>query len=160
MRDAGNPSAPGWNVYPKEGDIAVQNLRLIVRRCCFAIFLATCLAGCSEPITHNEEMAAKRALEFAEVALVKQDLDAAYALLSNKAKSYVPVEKFKETIQRLHPNGYPLTVRTTGFKPMTDEKAIYIYLSADTADGQFHYALTLNGTAASDYKVSVVERTR
>ena len=104
-------------------------------------------------------MAAKRALEFAEVALVKQDFDAAYALLSNKAKSYVTVEKFKETIRRLHPDGYPLTVRTTGFKPMKDEKAIYVYLSADTANRQFHYTLTLTGSAASDYQVSVVART-
>ncbi len=137
----------------------MRNLALIVRRCCFAISLAACVTGCSEPIIHNEELAAKRALEFAEVALVKQDLDAAYALLANKAKSYVSAEKFKETIQRLHPDGYPLTVRTTGFKPMKDEKAIYIYLSADTANRQFHYTLTLDGTAASDYKVSVVART-
>jgi hypothetical protein len=137
----------------------VQFLPPILRRFFYAIALAACFAGCSEPITHNEELARKRALEFAEVALVKHDLDAAYALLSNKAKSYVPVEKFKETIQRLHPDGYPLTVRTTGFKPMMDEKAIYIYLSADTANRQFHYTLTLNGTAASDYQVSVVART-
>ena len=137
----------------------MQLLTPILRGSFFAIALAACLTGCSEPIAHDEEMAAKRALEFAEVALIKQDFDAAYALLSNKAKSYVPVEKFKETIRRLHPQGYPLTVRTTGFKPMTDEKAIYIYLSADTADGQFHYTLTLTGTAASDYQVSVVART-
>ena len=138
----------------------MQSLTPILRWSSFAIALAACFAGCSDPITHNEELAGKRALEFAEVALVKHDLDAAYALLSNKAKSYIPVEKFKETIRRLHPNGYPLTVRTTGSKPMMDEKAIYIFLSADTANSQFHYTLTLTGTAASDYKVSVVERTR
>lgn len=137
----------------------MQSLTPILRWSSFAIALAACFTGCSEPITHNEELAARRALEFAEVALVKHDFDAAYALLSNKAKSYIPVEKFKETIQRLHPDGYPLTVRTTGSKPMLDEKAIYIYLSADTANRQFHYTLTLNGTAASDYQVSIVART-
>ena len=138
----------------------MQSLPRVIRRSLFAIALGVCVTGCSDPIVHNEELAGKRALEFAETALVKHDLDAAYALLSNKTRSYVSVEKFKETIQRLHPDGYPLTVRTTGFKPMKDEKAIYVFLSADTSNRQFHYTLTLNGTVASDYRVSVVDRTR
>jgi hypothetical protein len=121
--------------------------------------LAVCFAGCSEPIKHNEELARKRAVEFAEVALVKRDFDKGYAQLSSGAKSHVPLEKFRETISRLHPDGYPTRVTATGFKPMFNEKAIYVYLSGENSGKQFQYTVTMEGTAASDYRVSIINRT-
>src|SRR5689334_20993789 len=70
-------------------------------------------SGC-ESITHNEELAAKRAEEFAEVALVKQDLDGAYAMMSSKARSYLPLEIFKDTMSKSHPDGYPRMIKVVG----------------------------------------------
>ena len=116
--------------------------------------------GCSKPIEHNEKLAGKRALEFAEITLIKQNFDEGYALLANKARSYVPVETFKKTVSRLHPDGYPSTLTVTKFKPMLEEKALYVYLRGESSGREFHYTLTLNGTAASDHQVSVIDRTR
>lgn len=116
--------------------------------------------GCSKPIEHNEKLAGKRALEFAEITLIKQNFDEGYALLASKARSYVPVETFKKTVSRLHPDGYPSTLIVTKFEPMLDEKALYVYLRGENSGREFHYTLTLNGTAASDYQVSVIDRTR
>jgi len=129
------------------------------QRCLIAVVLAIGLTGCSEPIRHDDELARKRAIEFAEVALVRHDFDGGYALLSSGAKSHVTVEKFRETLSRLHPDGYPTRITSTGFKPMFNEKAIYVYLSGEASGRQFKYTIALEGTAASDYRVSIINRT-
>ena len=128
-------------------------------RCLIAWVLAISFAACSEPIRHNDELAQKRAIEFAEVALIGRDFDKGYALLSSGAKNHVPVDKFRETLARLHPDGYPTRVTAIGHKPMFNEKAIYVYLSGEASGKQFQYTITMEGTAASDYRVSIINRT-
>lgn len=128
-------------------------------RCWIAMLLAICLTGCSEPIRHNDDLARKRAIEFAEIALIRRDFDKGYALLSNGAKSHVPVEKFRETLSRLHQDGYPTRITSSGYKPMFNEKAIYVYLTGEASGKQFQYTITMEGTAASDYRVSIINRT-
>lgn len=124
--------------------------------CVVAIVL--CFAACSS-IRHDEELAKKRALEFAEVAIVRPNVERAYAQLSDGAKRYVPLEKFRETLSRLHSDGHPVRVSVTGYKPMFNEKAIYIFLTGEGSGKQFQYILTLEGTADSDYRVSIITRT-
>ncbi len=116
------------------------------------------IPACS-PIKHDEALAKKRALEFAEVAIVKPNAEQAYAQLSDEAKRHVSLEKFRETLSRLHSDGRPERVSVTGYKPMFNEKAIYIFLTGEGSGKQFQYILTLEGTAASDYKVSIILRT-
>jgi hypothetical protein len=130
-----------------------------IRQCLIALILSLCVIGCSPSVKHDEELAKKRAREFAVMTFVSQDLDRGYAQLSDGAKRYVSVEKFRETISRLHPDGYPSRITVTGYKPMFNEKAIYIFLSGESSGKHFQYMLTLEGTAASDYRVSVITRT-
>jgi hypothetical protein len=103
----------------------------ILQRWLIAVILAIGLTGCSEPVQHDDDLARERAIEFADVALVKHDFDGGYALLSKGAKSHVTVEKFRETLSRLHPDGYPTRITSSGSKPMFNEKAIYVYLSGE-----------------------------
>jgi hypothetical protein len=131
---------------------------LSIRQWLIAIILSLGFFGCS-PIKHDEDLAKKRALEFAELVLVKHNVEQGYAQLSDAAKHYVSAEKFRETISRLHPDGYPTRITVTGYKPIFNEKAVYIFLSGQSADKQFQYILTLEGTAASDYRVAVIIRT-
>jgi hypothetical protein len=115
-------------------------------------------SGC-ESITHNEELAAKRAEEFAEVALVKQDLDGAYAMMSSKARSYLPLEIFKDTMSKSHPDGYPRTIKVVGVRPVKDAASIYVMLRGEDGSGKiFEYQFLLNGTEKSGYDVSTVKR--
>ena len=72
--------------------------------------------SCTNSIKHDEVLAGKRAVEFAEVAFVRQDVQRAYALLSDRTKGYVPLEKFRETVLRLHPSGHPTSVAATDYK--------------------------------------------
>ncbi len=131
---------------------------IFMKRCLIAMMLSLSVIGCWHTVRHDEALAKKRALEFAETALVRHNIERGYAQLSDSAKRYVSVEKFRETLSRLHPNGYPTRVSVTGYKPIFNEKTIYIFLRGDGSGKQFHYMLTLEGTAGSDYRVSVIMR--
>lgn len=116
-------------------------------------------AACSEPITHNEELAAKRAEEFAEIALVKQNFDRAYEQMSSKARSYLPLENFKEAMIGSHADGYPKTIKAAAVRPMKDASTIYVILRGNDGAGKvFQYQVMLNGSEKSGYEVSTIRR--
>jgi len=116
------------------------------------------LLGCAGKAAHDEALAAKRAVEFAETVFVQNDIDKGYRLLSDGARRHVPLEKFKETVTRMHPKGYPTSVTAREFEPMPGgEKAIYIFLTGDGSGDRFDYKLTLEGSAATDYRVTNLE---
>ena len=116
------------------------------------------LMGCVGSIDHDEALAGRRAVEFAQVAFVRHDIERGYALLSASAKRYVSLEKFKETVSRLHPRAFPTSVTATEYEPMAGETAIYIFLTGENSGEHFYYRLTLEGTAATDYRVSTLDR--
>jgi hypothetical protein len=116
------------------------------------------IVGCADAIKHDEVLAGKRAVEFAEVAFVRQDVEKAYALLSGSAKAYVPLDKFRETLMRLRPSGRPTSVIATEYEPMPGEKAIYIYTVVKNSDAETQYTVTMEGTAATGYRVSKITR--
>jgi hypothetical protein len=114
--------------------------------------------GCTKPVKHDEVLAAKRAVQFAELAFVKQDAEKSYQLLSDATKGYVPFDKFKETLARLNPGVHPRSITAIEYEPMPGEKAIYIYLVGKNSGEDFSYTVTMEGTAATDYRVSKVTR--
>jgi hypothetical protein len=122
------------------------------------IAIAALVLGCAKSFEHDPKTAAQRAEEFAHVVFVRQDFERGYAMLSDSGKRYVPQEKFKETVVKSHPRRYPTKVAATDYEPMSGEKAIYIYVSGENAGEQFNYTLTLDGSAADDYKVTRFSR--
>jgi hypothetical protein len=129
-----------------------------MKRVLVCLLAALVFPGCTKPIEHDEALAARRAVEFAEVSFVQQDLERGYALLSDAAKRYVPPDKFKETVSRLHPSGRATNVSATEYEPMPGENAIYIYVDLKNSAGRVAYTITMEGTAAADYKVSKIIR--
>ncbi len=116
------------------------------------------LTSCAESVKHDEVRAAKQALEFSRILFFEKDLDKAYDLLADGGKRHVPREKFKQSIAAMHPRNYPTKVTAIEYEPMADEKAIYIFLSGQNNDDQFNYRVTMEGTAASGYKVLKIDR--
>jgi hypothetical protein len=47
----------------------------------FPLALVVGLTGCAESINHDEVLTGRRAVEFAQVAFVKHDVEKGYALL-------------------------------------------------------------------------------
>lgn len=116
-------------------------------------------AACSEPITHNEELAAKRAEEFADIALIRGNFDRAYMQMSSKARSYLPLENFKDAMTASHPDGFPKTIKATAVRPVKDAATIFVLLRGNDGTGKvFEYQVMLNGTEKSDYQVSTIKR--
>lgn len=120
------------------------------------LFLALIMAlmACKGSVDHDEASAAKSALEFAQVAFVKRDIENGHALLSESARRYVPPEKFEETVSRLHPRAFPVSVTADEYEPMHGEKAVHVYLTGENSGERFYYRLTLEGAAATGYRVA------
>jgi UDP:flavonoid glycosyltransferase YjiC (YdhE family) len=121
--------------------------------------LAVIFLGCKElTVKHDENLAGRRAKEFAEVAFVRQDFESAYHELSDAAKRYVSLDDFKKTITRFHTKGYPQRIELKQFEQVPSErKAIYIFLVGQASSQRYYYRLMLEATPGSDYKVSVVD---
>lgn len=123
-----------------------------------ALALAMIIAGCAESVKHDETLAAKRALEFGRVALVEKNFDKSYDLLGDGGRRHVPRDKFKQSLAAMHPHNYPTKLAAMEYEPMADEKAIYIFIRGQNSENEFNYRLTMEGTAATDYKVLRIDQ--
>lgn len=126
--------------------------KLPIRHLIVLVLLIT-LTSCAKSVKHDEGLAAKRAIEFAQVTLVKKDFERGYELLSDGGKRHLSREKFKETLTRMHPRNFPTKVTALESQPMPGENAVWIYLTGQNAEEQFGYRLTMEDTGNSDYKV-------
>jgi hypothetical protein len=113
------------------------------------------LTGCAGSTKQDENLAAQRAIEFARIVLVNKDFDQGYELLSDGGKRHISLAKFKETMARLHPRGFPTTVTAKEYQPMPGENALWIYLNGQNPE--MHYRLTMEATASGDYKVLTID---
>jgi hypothetical protein len=113
------------------------------------------LTGCAESTKQDENLAAQRAIEFARIVLVEKNFDRGYELLSDGGKRHISSAKFKETMARLHPRGFPTTVTAKEYQTMPGENALWIYLNGENPE--MHYRLTMEATASGDYKVLTID---
>jgi len=123
-----------------------------------ALALMIMLTSCAESVKHDEIRAAKRALEFGRFVFFEKNFDKGYDLLSDGGKRHVPRDKFKQSIAAMHTRSYPTKLTATEYEPMADENAIYIYVTGQNSEEQFNYRLTMEGSAATDYKVLKIDQ--
>ena len=115
------------------------------------------LSNCAQSTPQDENLAAKRAIEFAQVTLINKNLEQGYELLAPGGKRHISLDKFKETVTRLHPRGFPTRVTAKEYQPMPGENAIWIYLTGQNGEDQFQYRLTMEATGNGDYKVLTLD---
>jgi hypothetical protein len=113
------------------------------------------LTGCAKSTKQDENVGAQRAIEFARIVLVNKDFDQGYELLSDNGKRHISSAKFRETMIRLHPRGFPTGVTAKEYQPMPGENALWIYLSGENPE--MHYRMTMEATASGDYKVLTID---
>jgi len=97
-------------------------------------------------------------LEFGRVVLVEKNLDKGYDLLAEGGRRHVPRDKFKQSLAAMHARDFPAKLAAVEYEPMADEKAIYIFIRGQNGEEQFNYRFTMEGTAATDYKVLKVDQ--
>jgi len=129
--------------------------RLSVRALTGCLLTLVWLTGCAKSTQQDENLAGQRAIEFAQIVLVNKDFDQGYRLLSDGGKRHISLAKFKETMTRLHPSGFPTNVTAKEYQPMPGENALWIYL--DGQNPEVHYRLTMEATASGDYKVLTLD---
>lgn len=125
----------------------------MLRRLSIIGLITLALASCAGTVKHDETLAAKRAIEFAQSVFINKNFAKGHELLSAGGKRHLSLEKLKETATRMHPRSFPTKVTATEFQPMPGEKAIWIFLAGQNAEEQFQYRLTMEGTGNGDYKV-------
>lgn len=119
------------------------------------VFLISCTATA---ISHNEDMAAKSAIEFSKVALVQHDIQNGYSLLSENAKKTISFDKYSQAFSQMHPSSYPISLTAQEFEPMPGQKGMNIFLYGENASERFYYRFTMEGTGGTGYKVSGMYR--
>jgi hypothetical protein len=146
----------------KQATTVIHKARARRRPCArsflLTLALAVMLSSCAESVKHDEVRAAERALEFGRVVLLEKNLDKGYALLADGGRRHVPRDKFKQSIAAMHGRNFPTKLAAIEYAPMADEKAIYIFLTGQNSEEQFSYRLTMEGTAATDYKVLKIDQ--
>jgi hypothetical protein len=125
----------------------------MIRNLLIIELLTLVLASCAGSVKHDETLAARRAIEFAQLVFINKNFAKGYELLSGGGRRHLSLEKFKETLSRMHPRSFPTKVTATEFQPMPGEKAIWIYLAGQNAEEQFQYRFTMEATDNDDYKV-------
>jgi hypothetical protein len=132
---------------------SLENIREALRFCALMVALSALAASCAETIKHDEKLAGRRAIEFAQAVLINKNFDKGYELLADGGKRHIPAEKFIESMQRLHPRGFPTRVTAKEYEPMPGENAMWIYLVGQNSEDQFQYRVTVEATGNGDYKV-------
>jgi hypothetical protein len=117
------------------------------------LLAAVMLTSCAQSPKQDENLAAQRAIEFAQIVLVNKNFDQGYELLSDGGKRHISLAILKETMTRLHPRGFPTRVTAKEYQPMPGENALWILLTGQNDDDQFQYRFTMEATASGDYKV-------
>lgn len=123
--------------------------------------------GCNVPFVpnfklsnHDPDQAAVGAVVFAREAFIDLDQPKAYGLLSEEARQYISLDQYINVIARMHPKGFPKEVVATGYQPIPNADAVFIWMRGAGGGGeQFYYRLTMKGKAPAGYKVAEMFRT-
>jgi hypothetical protein len=130
-------------------------MKMIISVTLALAFVTSCTASV---ISHDEDMAAKTAIEFSKVALVQHNIQNGYSLMSENAKKTVSLEKYSQVFSQMHPSLYPLSLTAAEFEPMPGQKGMNIFLYGENGSEKFFYRFTMEGTAGTGYKVSGIYR--
>jgi hypothetical protein len=115
------------------------------------LLLMACSIATACVIRHDEDAAAKKALEFVKVAFIGHDVKASYPLLHKELQKKLSAEKYEEFITKMHPGGYPTTITATHYEPVLGQKGITIGLVGENSVDKFYYRLIMHGTASKGY---------
>jgi hypothetical protein len=130
-----------------------------MKRNIFAILIFMFLISCTATIiSHDEDMAAKSAIEFAKVAIVQHDIPKGYAMLSDNFKKTITIDKYAQVISQIHPSLYPLSLTAEEFEPIPGQKGMNIFLYGENGSEKFYYRLVMEGTAETGYRVLGIYR--
>jgi|WetSurMetagenome_2_1015567.scaffolds.fasta_scaffold109630_1 hypothetical protein len=130
-------------------------MRAIISGIIALMFLISCRVTV---ISHEEELAAKSAIDFAKVALIRQDIQHSYSLLSDNAKKTTSFENYSQILSKIHLSSYPISLTAEEYEPIPGQEGMNVFLYGENGSEKFFYRLIMEGTARKGYKVSGIYR--
>jgi hypothetical protein len=119
------------------------------------ILLSAILASaCLRILKHDQGMAATAALEFAELALVRGETEAAYVQLHPEGQKNMTPIQLKAMLAQVQLDRRPLTVHATDYEPLAGQAGMYIYLLGENGSRRFFYRFYMIGSASEGYHVA------
>jgi hypothetical protein len=109
-------------------------------------------------LVHDQNGAATAAEQFAQVAFVTKDTNAAHALLEPQTGRSLPLASFSEAIAKMHPGGFPNSVKAEAYEPLPGQAGMNVFLLGQNANETFYYRFLMVGDKVSGYKVAYLGR--
>lgn len=117
------------------------------------------LVGCKASyITHDEDKAAEQALRFAKAAFVTRNISEAYGFLVPDLQNQLPIDTFRATVEKMHPDGFPSSLEATEFEPAPGQESMQIFVNGRDGSSIFHYRFVMVGTKATGYRIAGMYR--
>lgn len=115
-------------------------------------------AACVKAISHNQDMAAIEAIQFAKIAIIKRDYEQARSRLALHTLNGTSLAKFQSGIEKIHPASWPTSIKAARYEPLPGQSAMRIYLEGKSANEAFFYLFVMEGDADSGYRVLDISR--
>lgn len=114
--------------------------------------------SCVSAITHNQDMAAIEAIEFARIAIINRDYEGARDRLALHTLNRTSVAKLESTLENIHTASWPNSIKAVRYEPLPGQRAMRIYLEGKSATEDFFYLFVMEGDADAGYRVSDIFR--
>jgi hypothetical protein len=117
--------------------------------------------GCVKPkiISYDQQLAGKRAQEFANIAFVKRDFEGAHKLLPKELDPSFDVAALKKFVWDMHPTDkFPEVVLAEDYEIVIGQEKVNIYLEGKRDAENLHYLLVMGGNKSEGYRVTEMYR--
>ena len=135
--------------------IQANDMKRLVLYSAMVLLVIGC-RGKTEVGREERNKAFDRALDFTEVAFFERDYPKAYLLVSKDCKA--TFEEFCGGIDKVHPKGFPTSIKAIEYESVPGEEKIKIYLYGRDDGQKFYYLLVMQQTEKMDYKVLSLQR--
>jgi hypothetical protein len=129
-----------------------------VKKLVFYLAIVLLISGCKYKKIGRDarNTAFQRALDFSEFAFLERDYEKAYLLVSKDCNA--TFEEFSSGIDKIHPNGFPVSIKAGEYESITGEEKINIYLFGRNYNEKFYYRFVMQRTEEDDYRVLSLHR--
>lgn len=117
----------------------------------FLLLIVITACSCLSVIKHNEDMAAAKAIEFAQAAIIEKNYEKSLLSVLPERRQRSSAELIRNLITQLHPSSYPSKIVATDYESIPRQRAMKIYLVGENGAEKFYYVFLMEGTEDTGY---------
>lgn len=105
-------------------------------------------------LSHDENLAAASAAEFAHTAYVERDYERALGLLTDRVRDITSRKQLQDDVESMHSEGFPTRVWIVDFEPMPGRPLMTLYGEGENDTSHRYYSFVVDGTKSRGYTVA------